>query len=502
MPRPPRRRRRHCEASWPSRAPLLPVAANNTSRFWQSTSAAPGRRGTARARMRRSRLDHARRLRPCRRLRLRFAPSPTGPLHLGSAVVAVANALAARALGGELLLRIDDTDAERTAEGAEQGILDDLAWLGLEFAGAPIRQSERRDAHRRGGRRAAGDGARLPLLLPARRRSATTGAAARFPRADAERRHEAGEAERRPLPRAVRRGRRRRRDARAGALRRRGDLRLRARARGRAADVRPRDVRRRPRSRDHAHRARRGPPRQLGPSSPAAARAGRGRARLRALPDHRRRRRRAALDAPGRRAAGGAARGAACRPRPSSRSRRSSRAPRRAAPTRSAPFAELAQRFSLARLGRGTAHADPAHLAWIGREVLAAAAARGAGAPAAAVPARGHAGRRADGAGRGGARRVGARRDRRQCCHALAQRPGRHAARRARHSALFCELREADDARAPARTPRPSSSSTGCARSGRAAASSPRDVLHPLRIALTGAAARPAAPGRGRGAAA
>src|SRR5258708_577243 len=79
--------------------------------------------------------------------RLRFAPSPTGPLHLGSAVVAVANALAARALGGELLLRIDDTDAERTAEGAEQGILDDLAWLGIEYAGQPVRQSERREQH-------------------------------------------------------------------------------------------------------------------------------------------------------------------------------------------------------------------------------------------------------------------------------------------------------------------------------------------------------------------
>ena len=79
--------------------------------------------------------------------RLRFAPSPTGPLHLGSAVVAVANALAARALGGELVLRIDDTDAERTAEGAEQGILDDLAWLGIEHAGVPVRQSERRAQH-------------------------------------------------------------------------------------------------------------------------------------------------------------------------------------------------------------------------------------------------------------------------------------------------------------------------------------------------------------------
>ena len=74
-------------------------------------------------------------------------------------------------------------------------------------------------------------------------------------------------------------------------------------------------------------------------------------------------------------------------------------------------FAELAQRFSLARLGRGTAHADPAHLAWLGREVLA-------GLPSEELARRlapflpGDAGSRARGAGRGGARRLGARRGR------------------------------------------------------------------------------------------
>ncbi|HEY3614646.1 MAG TPA: glutamate--tRNA ligase family protein, partial [Gaiellales bacterium] len=125
--------------------------------------------------------------------RLRFAPSPTGPLHLGSAVVAVANGLAARALGGEVLLRIDDTDAQRSVEGAEQAILDDLAWLGLEYAGEPVRQSRRRGQH---------DEAAAQLLAtthayrcfcpPSDERYG--GRCRALPRAEAEHRHEAGEA--------------------------------------------------------------------------------------------------------------------------------------------------------------------------------------------------------------------------------------------------------------------------------------------------------------------
>ena len=124
--------------------------------------------------------------------RLRFAPSPTGPLHLGSAVVAVANALAARSLGGELVLRIDDTDAERTVAEAEQGILDDLAWLGLELTGEPVRQSERRELH---------SPPRSELLATAHAyrcfcppsQERYDGRCRALPRAEAERRHEAGE---------------------------------------------------------------------------------------------------------------------------------------------------------------------------------------------------------------------------------------------------------------------------------------------------------------------
>jgi hypothetical protein len=80
--------------------------------------------------------------------RARFAPSPTGSLHLGSALTAVANRSFADEHGGVLVLRIDDTDAERAGEGAEAGILADLEWLGIGYEEGPVRQSERADRHR------------------------------------------------------------------------------------------------------------------------------------------------------------------------------------------------------------------------------------------------------------------------------------------------------------------------------------------------------------------
>jgi glutamyl-tRNA synthetase len=81
----------------------------------------------------------------------RFAPSPTGALHLGNARTALFNDLAARASGGRMVLRIEDTDAERSDEVLLARLLEDLRWLGLEWAegpdlgGAhgPYRQSER-----------------------------------------------------------------------------------------------------------------------------------------------------------------------------------------------------------------------------------------------------------------------------------------------------------------------------------------------------------------------
>lgn len=74
----------------------------------------------------------------------RFAPSPTGALHRGNLRTALLGWLEARLSGGEWLLRIDDIDRPRNRPGAEEGILADLRWLGLEWDGPPVRQSERR----------------------------------------------------------------------------------------------------------------------------------------------------------------------------------------------------------------------------------------------------------------------------------------------------------------------------------------------------------------------
>lgn len=81
-------------------------------------------------------------------VRVRFAPSPTGSLHLGNALSAVANRRFADERGGRLLLRIDDTDAARNVEGGVDEILADLAWLGVGWDEGPVRQSERHVRHR------------------------------------------------------------------------------------------------------------------------------------------------------------------------------------------------------------------------------------------------------------------------------------------------------------------------------------------------------------------
>ena len=80
-------------------------------------------------------------------VRVRFAPSPTGSLHLGNALTAVVNRRFADTHGGVLLLRIDDTDASRAVPGGEEAILGDLAWLEIELDEGPVRQSERSEAY-------------------------------------------------------------------------------------------------------------------------------------------------------------------------------------------------------------------------------------------------------------------------------------------------------------------------------------------------------------------
>lgn len=79
--------------------------------------------------------------------RVRFAPSPTGDLHLGSALVALANAAFARAVGGAFVLRIDDTDEERSDPGLVAAIVDELTWLGIGWDEGPLLQSERAQLH-------------------------------------------------------------------------------------------------------------------------------------------------------------------------------------------------------------------------------------------------------------------------------------------------------------------------------------------------------------------
>jgi len=81
-------------------------------------------------------------------VRVRFAPSPTGHLHIGAARTAIYNWLYARHEGGTFILRIEDTDVERSSKAMTQGILDGLVWLGLDWDEGPVYQSQRLDLYR------------------------------------------------------------------------------------------------------------------------------------------------------------------------------------------------------------------------------------------------------------------------------------------------------------------------------------------------------------------
>ena len=291
-------------------------------------------------------------------MRVRFAPSPTGTLHIGSARTALYNFLFARHVGGRFILRVDDTDTARSDAALEASIMDDLRWLGLTWdegpdvggPAGPYRQSERLERHRAAAGRAARGRPRLPLLLPggAPRGAAPRGAgrgadaALRPPlsRAGAGGGAAAaggGRAGGRALPGARGGGRRRRPDPRARhhrlrrpqrsdhrALRRRCRLQLRIRRRRSRDGRHPRDPRRRP-----PHQQRSPTAALRGSGRPrAAVRAplhgawpGRRQAEQTARRDRRRRLPRARLPARGDRQLPGAARlvarrGRAPRPRP------------------------------------------------------------------------------------------------------------------------------------------------------------------------------------------
>ncbi|MBK9654752.1 MAG: glutamate--tRNA ligase [Rhodanobacteraceae bacterium] len=81
-------------------------------------------------------------------VRTRFAPSPTGMLHVGGARTALFSYLEARRHGGQFILRVEDTDRERSTDAAVQAILDGMAWLGLEHDEGPFFQTQRFDRYR------------------------------------------------------------------------------------------------------------------------------------------------------------------------------------------------------------------------------------------------------------------------------------------------------------------------------------------------------------------
>ena len=79
----------------------------------------------------------------------RFAPSPTGRMHLGNVFSALLSWLSARAQGGTWLLRIEDIDPQRSRHEYADMLMDDLQWLGLEWDGKPCWQSQRGDIYAR-----------------------------------------------------------------------------------------------------------------------------------------------------------------------------------------------------------------------------------------------------------------------------------------------------------------------------------------------------------------
>src|SRR5512137_251066 len=80
-------------------------------------------------------------------VRVRFAPSPTGQVHIGNIRAAIFNWLYARHEGGQFLLRIEDTDRERSTPEAVQAVLNAMCWLSLTFDEEPLYQSSRTAAH-------------------------------------------------------------------------------------------------------------------------------------------------------------------------------------------------------------------------------------------------------------------------------------------------------------------------------------------------------------------
>jgi len=102
-------------------------------------------------------------------VRVRFAPSPTGYLHVGGARTALFNWLFARRQRGTMILRIEDTDAERNKPELVQGIIDGLCWLGVNWDEGPYYQSQRTEVYQSAGRKLLASGSAFLCYCPAER---------------------------------------------------------------------------------------------------------------------------------------------------------------------------------------------------------------------------------------------------------------------------------------------------------------------------------------------
>ncbi|NOT62329.1 MAG: glutamate--tRNA ligase, partial [Acidobacteria bacterium] len=107
-------------------------------------------------------------------VRVRFAPSPTGYLHVGGARTALFNWLYARQTGGKFILRIEDTDTQRSSEAMVRGILEGMAWLGLDYDEGPFFQSDNADQHRAAAQQLLANGAAYRDFTPKQERDDAT----------------------------------------------------------------------------------------------------------------------------------------------------------------------------------------------------------------------------------------------------------------------------------------------------------------------------------------
>src|ERR1051326_8858161 len=105
--------------------------------------------------------------------RVRFAPSPTGYLHIGAARSALFNWLYARKVGGKFLLRIEDTDLQRSTDESTQSIIEGLEWLGLDYDEEKVFQSDNADKHRAAARKLVDEGKAYRDLIPKEQRADT-----------------------------------------------------------------------------------------------------------------------------------------------------------------------------------------------------------------------------------------------------------------------------------------------------------------------------------------